>query len=131
MELTVKDRLALDAMKEIVDIFTAGPPDEIPADMPQAMHFVYRAMSLAGVDVSQRRQWMDRVIRLGERDVSPAASLPAWHDRLVLDRKIRFRSHAVGLIASEGDPKAVQVRRGDHSPSGCRRDAKKRYLVAL
>jgi len=106
-ELTAKDRLALDALTEIIDLFIAGPPEELPDLLPEAMQIVYRGMALTGTDVSQRREWLDRVIRLGEKDASLATHLPTIHEKTLLDRKMRFRMHAAKLLAEEGDPKAA------------------------
>jgi hypothetical protein len=107
-ELTTTDRLTLDALKEIIDVFVAGPPEELPSDMPIAMHFVYRGMTLTGVDAAERRRWMDQVVRLSGRNVSLATHLPSIHDRVVLEVRMRYRMHAARLLAEEGDPAAAR-----------------------
>jgi hypothetical protein len=50
-----------------VDAFVAGPAEELPAGLPEAMQIVYRGMAQAGVAVSQRRAWLDHVVRMGSR----------------------------------------------------------------
>lgn len=108
VELTSQDRLALDALKEIIDTFVAGSPDELPPDLPQAMHFVYRGMTLTGVDVAERHRWMDQVVRKGGRNVSLATHSPEVHEKTVLETRMWFRMHAVRLLAEEGEFQAAR-----------------------
>lgn len=107
-DIDANGRLALDALKEIIDVFIAGPPEELPHLLPQAMHIVYRGMTLTGVDIAERRRWLDQVVRKGGRNVSLATHSPEVHEKTVLDSKMRFRMHAARLLAEEGDPKAAR-----------------------
>ena len=109
VELTADDRLTLDALKEIIDTFTAGEPEDLPGiAMPMAMHLVYRGMVLTGVDKQQRRRWMADTIRLGGRDASLVSHSPRVHDQVVLETKAYFRMHAARLLVEEDDPQAAR-----------------------
>ncbi len=100
--------LTVDALKEIIDTFLAGPPEELPSRLPDAMRIVYRGMTLTGVAVAERHRWLDRVVRIGERNVSLATHSPQVHEQQLLDRKMRFCTHAARLLAEEGDAKAAR-----------------------
>jgi hypothetical protein len=107
-KLDADGRETLDALKRIVDTFVAAPAEDLPDLLPLAMHLVYRGMAQNGVPAAQRRQWMDRIVQLGSRNVSLATHLPEAHEEKLLEVRIRFRMHAARLILSEGDPGAAR-----------------------
>lgn len=107
-ELDADARAALDALKRIVDAFAAGPADDLPDLLPLGMHIVYRGMVNSGVSIGDRREWLERIVRLGSRDVSTATHSPEVHLRKVLETRLRLRLHAAQLILTEGDPASAR-----------------------
>jgi len=101
-KLDADAREVLDDLKQIVDTFAAGPAEDMPEHLPFAMHIVYRAMAQSGVPADQRRQWMDRLVRVGSENVSLVTHSPHVHEEKLLETRIFFRTRAAGLLLAEG-----------------------------
>ena len=101
-KLDADAREILDDLKQIVDTFAAAEAEDMPELLFVAMHIVYRAMAQSGVPADQRRQWMDRLVQLGSKNVSLATHLPEVHERNLLEVRVRLRMRAAGLLLAEG-----------------------------